>query len=136
MVHFRHADSAVGEPFELARCLLSDIEGMRGVRKEMPRTPYFHGTIQIRDVIVIGDHESQYVGGHDGRRLEVCPQFSIGRIDLRSPGRHIRQRCVIRIVLYGKFEGSFYGGLVPARKRLPRRNWLEMRCCQPSVNSL
>jgi len=86
-------------------------------------------------VIVIGYHESQHVGGHDRRGVEARPYFAIG-LDIRSRGRHIRQRRVIGVVLYGEFEDGFYRGFVPARKRLSRGDRLEMRHRQPPVNSL
>lgn len=136
VVHLRHAIGAVGESLELPRRPLGDVEGIRGEGKKVPRTPYPDGAVQIRNVIVIDDHEAEHVGGHDGRRLEVRPHSSVGGIDLRSRRRHVRQRRVIGVVLYGEFEGRFPGQLVPARKRLSRVRRLEMRYRQWPVNSL
>lgn len=120
MVHLRQAEGAIGEALELSRRLLYDIEGKGGGRKKVLRAPYSDGVVQIRYVIIIDNHEAEHVSGHGGCRFEIRPHFSVGGVDLGSRRRHIRQRRVIGVVLYGEFEGRFTRHLVPAWKDLSR----------------
>lgn len=117
VIDFGQSNGTVGVSFQFDRRFLGYVECEIRGGNCVASTPDVDGSVEIAYVAKIGHQETDRVRRYDGRHFEVRPDFSIALVDFRLIGdRHVRNGCVIAVMLDSDLKIGLQRGLVPAGK--------------------